>query len=51
MSKDQRSITDEEFTDAVKELLLAPRGEARSENRMPTRKELNERYKVERKKK
>ena len=51
MSKDRRPITDDEFTDAVKELLLAPRGESRSENRMPTRKELNERFKVERRKK
>ena len=49
MSKKDRPITQKELTDAVRELLLAPRGEARSENREPTREELNRRYKVGRK--
>ena len=49
MNKDQRPISTDDFTDAVKEILLAPKGEARSENRMPTREELSRRYRLERK--
>ena len=48
MSKDQRHITDEELDEVLTEVLLAPRGKARKENKTPTREELKRRYTMER---
>ena len=38
----------EDFEAALKQILLAPQGERRSENREPMREELERRYRLER---
>lgn len=43
-------VTRKDFEDALKQVLGAPRGELRSENREPTTAELNERWKLTRRK-
>lgn len=44
---EREPITMADFTDAVKQVLLAPVGKIKSENRMPTKEELNQRWKLE----
>ena len=46
---EREEVAYEDFMDALKDVLLAPRGEARFENREPTKAELEERWKMERK--
>lgn len=41
-------VEEEEFLAALEQVLMAPRGNVRSENREPTREELNQRYRLER---
>lgn len=41
-------VEEDEFLAALEQVLLAPRGKAKSENREPTRKELERRYRLER---
>jgi len=41
-------VDEDEFLVALEQVLLAPRGEVRSENREPTREKLNRRYRLER---
>ncbi|MCY4285146.1 MAG: hypothetical protein OXC65_07335 [Thiotrichales bacterium] len=41
-------VDEDEFLAALEQVLLAPRGEIRSENRQPTREELERRYRLER---
>ena len=43
---DRRVVTDKDLKDALKDVLLAPRGKERSENREPTREELGRRYRL-----
>ena len=45
---DRRDVSDKDLKDALKGVLLAPRGKARSENRQPTKEELAERYSLDR---
>ena len=45
---ERRDVSDEDLKDALKGVLLAPRGKARSENRQPTKEELAERYRLDR---
>ena len=42
------SANRKDFEDALKGILLAPRTNARSENREPTKAELNKRWRLER---
>ena len=42
---------DQDLDNALREILLAPRGKVRNENRTPTREELSESYVLERKEK
>ena len=41
-------VTREDLEAALKQVLLAPQGSVKSENREPTREELNRRYRLER---
>ena len=41
-------VEEDEFFAALEQVLLAPQGNVRSENREPTREELNRRYRLER---
>ena len=45
---DRREVSDEDVKDALKGVLLAPRGKARSENRQPSKEELAKRYRLDR---
>ena len=45
----RRDVSDKDVKDALKSVLLAPRGKARSENREPTKAELEARYRLDRK--
>ena len=40
--------SEQDFKDALKQILLEPKGEARSENREPTKAELQQRFRLER---
>ena len=42
------TVEEDEFMAALGQVLLAQRGEVRSENRQPTRVELGRRYRLER---
>ena len=44
-----REVSKGPFFDAPKDVLLAPRGKARSVNREPTKAELNARHRLDRK--
>lgn len=41
-------VEEDEFLAALEQVLLAPQGSVRSENREPTREELNRRVRLER---
>ncbi len=41
-------VTREDLEDALAQVLLVPQGSVRSENREPTREELERRYRLER---
>ena len=41
-------VTREDFKDAMRSVLLAPRGKAKAENREPTKEELETRWKLRR---
>ena len=43
-----REVSDKNVKDALRGVLLAPRGKGRSENRQPTKKELAKRYRLDR---
>ena len=45
---ERQEVDEDEFLAALEQVLLAPRGEVRSENRQPTREELERRYRLER---
>ena len=45
---ERRDVSDKDLKDALKNVLLAPRGKVRSENREPTKEELVERYRLDR---
>lgn len=45
---DRDEVTREDFEVALKSVLLAPRGKAKSENREPTKAELGSRWKLRR---
>ena len=44
----RRGVSDKDLNDALKGVLLAPRGTARSENRQPSKEELAKRYRLDR---
>lgn len=46
---ERREVSRKDFEDALKDVLLAPRGKTRSENREPTKAELERRYRLDRK--
>ena len=46
----RRPVTKDEFLEALESILLAPRGDTRSENREPTKEELERRYRLDRRK-
>ena len=46
---ERRDVSDKDLKDALKGVLLAPRGKARSENREPAKAELEARYRLDRK--
>ena len=46
--KEHGEISRKDFEDALKAVLLAPRGEAKTENREPTKEELETRWKLAR---
>ena len=46
---ERRKVSPKDFTDALKGVLLAPRGKARSENREPSKAELEARHRLDRK--
>lgn len=43
---EREPVTFADFTEAVKQILLAPVGKAKSENREPTREELEQKWKL-----
>ena len=45
---ERRDVSDKDLKDALKGVLLGPRGKTRSENREPTKKELGARYRLDR---
>lgn len=47
---EREDVSRDDFENALKSVLLAPRGDARSENREPTKKELETRWKMTRRK-
>ena len=46
---ERRDVSDKDLKDALKGVLLAPRGKARSRNREPTKAELEARQRLDRK--
>ena len=44
----RRAVSESDFKDALKQILLASKGTVRSENREPTKAELNERFRLDR---
>ncbi len=48
--KEHGEMSREDFEDALKSVLLAPRGEAKTENREPSKEELETRWKLTRRK-
>ena len=46
---ERRDVSDKDLKDALKGVLLAPRGKARSRNREPTKAELEARHRLDRK--
>ena len=48
-AEDRRDVSARDFFDAIKAVLLAPRGKVRAENREPTKAELEARYRLDRK--
>ena len=46
---ERRDVSHKDVKDALKGVLLAPRGKARSENREPKKAELEARYRLDRK--
>lgn len=45
----RREVSKRDFMDALKQVLLAPRSKARSEDHEPTTEELNQRWRLDRK--
>ena len=46
---ERRPVSKDDFEDAMKQVLLAPRGEAKSETRTPTKDEINQKWRLDRK--
>ena len=46
---ERRDASDKDLKDALKDVLLAPRGKTRSRNREPTKVELEARHRLDRK--
>lgn len=44
----RRDVSERDFMDALKQILLSPKGEARSENREPTKAELQQLFRLDR---
>lgn len=45
---ERRDVSKDDLKDALKDVLLAPRGKVRSENREPTKAELGARHRLDR---
>ncbi|MCY4641421.1 MAG: hypothetical protein OXC41_01775 [Gammaproteobacteria bacterium] len=45
---ERRGVSEADFKDALKQVLLAPRGEARSETYEPVIEELNQKWRLDR---
>lgn len=45
---ERREVTQQEFEDALEAVLLAPKSKVKSENREPTKAELNAKWRLDR---
>lgn len=44
----RRPVSEDDLKDALEQVLLAPRGKVRSENREPTKEELEKKWRLDR---